>query len=526
MPEHRTTAPWREVELELRAAQDHADPYTGVDVDVEFTHPDGTVLTRPGFFDGDGRWGVRFAPPRAGTWTWRSTPTVPDAGLTGGGTVEVSPPTDDATATAFERHGFWRMSDAGRHLVHADGHPAVLVADTAWALPWRATHGQVEEYARDRAAKGFNAVLLMSVQPDTRAQGPEDRTLDEGFARGFDDLPDGRLTRLRTDYFQHLDTTSSILLAHGLVPVWQPVFQGFGWKGLDVAGVLVPPAEYARYCRYLVARYGGRPAVWLVGADGTGEEPQVEAGGREVHAVDALAQPTGIHYRPHALARAHQDAPWLDFQWCQTGHGGEHVPERVADMHRNLPEKALANGEPTYENTAVTGLAGGWWQGHEAWSNLCAGAAMGVVHGAGSLWQWKLHPDEVGQSPRFSAPGAGWREALSFPGSTVVGLVGRILDGLPMTDARPDWQVVNRPHALLVPDEFLLVYAPDGGDVRFYCEDPVPAPFRIVDPRTGEVLREGVRRPGEVLPDPGGAPRVYLCCREFPAPLRPLGATP
>jgi len=508
-------APWREVELELLSTAGHAEPYGEVDLDVAFTHADGTVLTRPGFFDGDDRWGVRFAPPRPGTWTWRSTPSVPDAGLTAHGTIEVAPTADPATA--FERHGFWRMSAGGRHLVHADGTPAVLVGDTAWALPWRATHDQVVEYADDRAAKGFNAVLLMSVQPDTRARGPEDRTLDEGFARGFDDLPAGRLARLRVDYFQHLDTSVDVLVSRGIVPVWQPVFQGFGWKGLDVAGVLVPPAEYARYCRYLVARYGARPAVWLVGADGTGREPQVEAGGREVHAVDCHGQPTGVHYRPHADNRAHQDAEWLDFQWCQTGHGGEHVPERLADMVRNTPEKAIANGEPTYENTAVTGLAGGWWQGHEAWSNLCAGAAMGVVQGAGSLWQWKLHPDEAGQSPRFSAPGAGWREALSFPGSTYVGLVGRILAGMPLTDARPDWTRANRPHALLVPGEFFLVYSPDGGDVKFYDAGPVPAPFRIVDPCTGEVVSEGVRGEGDVLRDPGGAPRVYLCCREFPA---------
>ena len=26
--------------------------------------------------------------------------------------------------------------------------------------------------------------------------------------------------------------------------------------------------------------------------------------------------------------RTHQDKDWLDFQWCQTGHNGEHVPER------------------------------------------------------------------------------------------------------------------------------------------------------------------------------------------------------
>ena len=105
----------------------------------------------------------------------------------------------------------------------------------------------------------------------------------------------------------------------------QPVFFGFGWKGLDVAGPVIPPAEYARYCRYLVARYGAGPVIYLVGADGSGREPQLPAGGAEIETWDCYGQPTGLHYRPHADNAAFQDADWLDFQWCQTGHTGEHV---------------------------------------------------------------------------------------------------------------------------------------------------------------------------------------------------------
>lgn len=93
----------------------------------------------------------------------------------------------------------------------------------------------------------------------------------------------------------------------------------------------------------------------------------------------------------------------------------------------------------TYEHTGTVGRAARWWQGYEAWSNLCAGGTMGVVYGAASLWQWRLHPDEPGHSPYFLAPGADWREALGFEGSRYVGLISRILDGLPFTDMVPNW---------------------------------------------------------------------------------------
>ena len=73
---------------------------------------------------------------------------------------------------------------------------------------------------------------------------------------------------------------------------------------------------------------------------------------------------------------------------------------------------------------------------------------MGVVYGAASLWQWRLHPDEPGHSEYFLAPGAGWREALDFEGSTYVGCSAKILAGLPTTDMRPDWTRVISGRAL------------------------------------------------------------------------------
>ena len=269
-----------------------------------------------------------------------------------------------------------------------------------------------------------------------------------------------------------------------------------------------------------MARYGARPAVYLVGGDGSGHEAPVTPGGEEVHAWDAYAQPTGIHYRPHADNKAHQDAAWLDFQWCQTGHRGLHVPERVADMWRNLPVKAVANGEPSYENTEVTGRAGGWWQGHEAWSNLCAGGTMGVVYGAGSLWQWMLRPSEKGQDAFFAAPGAGWREAIDFEGSSYVGLVSKILNGLPFTDMTPNWQASLCPRGLSVSGKLFIAYNEEGGSLILLLaeQEGVPRRYRVVDPRTGAVLGEGERPLGQerhIVPAEYGPPLLFIFSDTF-----------
>ncbi|WP_329231838.1 DUF4038 domain-containing protein [Streptomyces canus] len=293
-----------------------------------------------------------------------------DPGLHGRtGTLTIGE-TDPAAASPFRRHGFWRMSPGGRSLVHADGTPALIAADTAWGLPWRATAEQARTYAVDRAAKGFNAALLMSVMPDMDARGPRDRTADGGFDIAFEDLQDGGLDRMVPAYFQRLDELLGILDAHGIVPVLQTVFHGFGCKGLRVAGPVVPPASYARYCHYLVARYGASPAVWLVGADGRGDEPQIAAGGREIEAWDGYHQPTGIHYRPHGPNNASQEASWLDFQWCrglarpdQPGRG----PVRAGHLHdlvrarrhpRGLVEPAQRHRRSTHHRQRPDRLPG------------------------------------------------------------------------------------------------------------------------------------------------------------------------
>jgi hypothetical protein len=498
------------VQIELVAADSYANPYTEVDVRADFADADGTTLRRPAFYDGDGTWRVRFAAPAAGTWNWRTDANVDDPGLRGvSGQIDV---VDAPTNHRFERHGFWRMSPGRRSLVHADGTPALLVADTAWALPWRAGEADVAHYAEDRQRKGFNAALLMSVQPDMNARGPRERGADEGFDVGFEDLTDGRLTVLNVAYFQFLDRLLDVLIAHEIVPVLQPVFQGFGWKGLDVAGTVVPPEDYARYCRYLVARYGAGPLVYLVGADGWGTEPQIDASGREISAWDCYGQPTGIHYNPAATNREHQDAEWLDFQWCQTGHAGDHVPERVADMWRNEPAKGVANGEPTYEHTRSDSTASGWWQGHEAWSNLCAGATMGVVYGAANLWQWKHHPDEPGHSPYFLAATGSWRDALDFPGSTYVGLVRRILDGLPITDMAPDWTTFLSARGLRVPGALQISYQEHGGPLIPMREDGLPMHYRVVDPCSGKTIDEGERIPGQPIAGAHGSARLVIFC--------------
>ena len=375
---------WKEIELEFTSGTKYENPYKDVEFWVDFTHSSGEEIKRSGFWDGDNNWKVRFASPyEEGTWTYISYSTnAEDSGLNKkqGSLLCTSYKGDNKII----KHGLLKMSAKHRNVVHADGTPFLMIGDTPWALPFRATEETARVYAKNRQSKGFNTALLMVVQPDQGAEGPRDRSLPGSFGVGFEDLPEGHLNKLNPHYFQHLDKLIKILLENEIVPVYSPVFQGYGWKGLGTLGAGANPDEYVRFVKYLIARYGSYPAMWLANADAAGRAAVVEPAGEAFHKWDAYGQPTGIHYSPydetlagwtddpaHGLHfnRVHQDKDWLDFQWCQTGHGGEHQTWKVEKMYNNLPTKASANGEPTYEGIGDSTKGAGWWQGHEAWLN-------------------------------------------------------------------------------------------------------------------------------------------------------------
>ena len=101
-------------------------------------------------------------------------------------------------------------------------------------------------------------------------------------------------------------------------------------------------------------------------------------------------------------------------------------------------------------------------------------------------------------------------------GSRFVGRIAHILGGLPVADMEPNWQVTLGRRGLLVPERLYIGYVEEGGPLILLDDDRrVPLRYRVVDPRSGDVLREGRRKSsGEPIPDEGGGPRVYICCED------------
>ncbi|MFW6370202.1 MAG: DUF5060 domain-containing protein, partial [Bacteroidota bacterium] len=81
----QVAAQWNEVELVFQSEDQYNNPYTDVEFWIEFTHESGKKLVRPGFWNGNNNWKVRFASPYdTGEWQWQSfASNAADEGLHG-----------------------------------------------------------------------------------------------------------------------------------------------------------------------------------------------------------------------------------------------------------------------------------------------------------------------------------------------------------------------------------------------------------------------------------------------------------
>lgn len=176
---NRFDTPIIKSELDAWEAVEIATSFHGVslneayrlNLDAVFERADGLTIRRPMFWSGESRWNARACwRGRGDRWSFR----VEGDLCSPGGVIPLE------QRRSMHHHELpLRMSNDNRSVERADGLPFLMVADTAWALPFRATPQQVRDYAEDRSMKGFNASLLMSIQPDvrhwTRGQGHQRR---------------------------------------------------------------------------------------------------------------------------------------------------------------------------------------------------------------------------------------------------------------------------------------------------------------------------------------------------------------
>jgi hypothetical protein len=232
---------WGVLEVRL-AGPSHGNPFVDVELDAEWTRPDGSTARTGGFYDGDGAYVVRALADAEGRWSFvtRSTARSLD-GVSG--TVSV-------IAAAQGSHGPVRVD--GFHFRHADGTRHRPLGTTAYA--WTHQPEPVQEQTLATLADAPFTKLRMCVFPKSylyNSNEPADFPFVGSLAEGFD------LERFDPAHFRRLERRIAQLAALG-IEADLILFHAYDRWGFADLG----PAVDDRYLGYVVRRLAAFANVW------------------------------------------------------------------------------------------------------------------------------------------------------------------------------------------------------------------------------------------------------------------------
>ncbi|NVM28438.1 MAG: DUF4038 domain-containing protein [Candidatus Helarchaeota archaeon] len=482
-------------ECEYVSEKQYADPFNEVDLDVIITDGRGGSWKVPAFWTGGNEWGVRFAPPKAGKYTFetvcsdKSNPNLHEQK----GTLDATPYKGN---NELLKHGPLRVAKSQRTFEFADGTPFFWEGDTWWyglckRISWP---DGFKVLCENRISKGFNVVQIVAGLPcdagefDARAENEGGYVWEKGY------------TQINPEFFKWADYRIQHLVESGLLPC---ILGSWGFY-LLMMGLEKMKAHW----RYLIARWGAYPVVWCLAGEATmpyyEKFPNMKVNlaaikdyfkqkkgwtqmARYVREINYNQRLVSIHPFPipywyriflggYKSGRTQiKDPSLLDFEMLQTGHFERNlVTKYTANATRHAyskkkPVMPVVNAEVVYE-----GHMQQHWQDMQRlifWISVLNGVA-GYTYGAGGIWQCNARDEPFGASPHVpphTYENTPWEEAMHLPGSKQVGLGKSLLERFQwwlMEPHRewvsPHWKGSNPwlPHAAGIPGKLRIIYIP------------------------------------------------------------------
>lgn len=510
---------WRVLEIHLQSTHRFTNPCHDAQLAATFTAPSGRQISWYGFWDGGEAWRVRFAPDEEGTWRYQLSLQGKQNGEVAStqGSFTCTPSLDE---TVFDRHGPIRLADNKRNLIHADGTPFFWMADTAWNGPLRSTDDEWQQYLETRVRQRFNAVQWVATHWRAAREGDiegQPAFIDSG------DLGSHRIA-INPPFFRRLDRKLESTALAGLlnVPVMLWAVGGGANPEID-PGFGLPEEEAIVLARYMVARWGAYPLVWILAGDGKyfgdfaarwrrigravfNDELDSDAqGGRED--APSMMRPVAMHCGGEQWpADELREEPWLDILGYQSGHGDADttlqwiVNGPPATQWDKSPRLFQINFEPAYENHAAYHSR----QPHSPhsvrmaiyWSLLNAPTA-GVSYGGHGVWGWDDGTEAPMDHPRSGIP-LPWQQALIMPAAEQIAHLVDFFTSIPWWTLSPSPQLlVDQPgtqdvrrHITVAANptnDLVVIYTPAGGEIRLdSAQIGEGLAGRWCNPRSGE----------------------------------------
>lgn len=511
----RSVPQWQCIEFPFEATIAYDNPFQDGSFGVTFTSPSGRMRTVEGFWDGGTSWRVRFAPDEVGEWTFiTQSAHSSDRGLNGqSGRFECS---SAVGSTAFERHGPVQLSKNRRYLEHADGTPFFWLADTAWNGPLRATQEQWEYFLVERVRQKFTAVQWVTTQWIGEPNGDyTGATAYSGTERIVPDIA----------YFHRMDEKARAINRFGLLSV--PVLLwAAGWSTRDNnwvnPGYSLPEDQAIRLARYMIARWGAYPVVWILPGDADYRSENASRWQRIGQAVFDKDDHAPVSLHPGGMQWNMDEfggESWLDIVGYQSGHGDDEntlawlTSGPPATDWQRAPWRPFINLEPPYENH-IAYQSGKPHDAHSVrralyWSLLVSPTA-GVTYGGHGVWGW-----DDGSGPPTGHPKTGtplpWQQAMTMPGAEQLRHLVSLFGSLDWWRLQPSQDILAAQPGTTSSTQFVAAAQTENGDLtvvytpvkgcielrRTRLNDNVSALW--FDPRTGQRCAASPQTSGDVV---------------------------
>ena len=320
------------------------------------------------------------------------------------------------------------VSSDSRHLVDHNGVPFLVNGDAAWSLMVSPNSAGADQYLADRAARGFNAVIVNLIEHYFDSNGaPKDANGDAPFL-----TPDDFSTP-NAAYFSYAASVVQDAYNKGLAVVLFPAYLGYqgGQEGWYQDVIANGPQKMLAYGKYVGNFFKSYPnIIWAMGGDDApgaalGDVRAVVQGIQQTYPNPVFTVENG---RYQSGVTQYPGDSWLSLN--TTYSDCTQSPQQLkTDYDRSGPIPFLFI-EGKYENEGASAVC---LRSQAYWSIL--EGAVGEVFGNNPVWGFT----------------SGWQSALNSQGANDMTRFGKLFHSR-------DW-------SSLVPDEAHTVLTSGYGDI-------------------------------------------------------------
>ncbi|MBD3267192.1 DUF5060 domain-containing protein [bacterium] len=470
--ESRHVEQWDVFELKLNGPS-AGHPYLEVNLKADFKNGSRKV-TVPGFYDGEGKYIIRFSPHARGTWSYKTESNTPQLDEKTGSFPCVKP--------TGNNHGPLKIVNT-YYFEYADGAPFYSVGTTAYQ--WTSVKQSIQEQTLKTLANAPFNKIRMCVFPKSYRYGNK----TEPWAYAYQDIND--FDRPNYTFFQNFDKRIQQLMDLGIqadVILFHP-YDKWGYSKMGNENNL-------RYVRYMIARISAYRNVWWSLAN-EWDIPRIKES-IDWEGIGTLLQNEDPHQRFRGIHNWYgtedhfydHTRPWITHTSTQTSHFHNAI------QWREKYHQPLLFDEMRYEGDVKSG-----------WGNMSSEEMTSYFWMAGLSGGYGTHGDTYRNASDHETEVRWWAKGGTLVGKSPerIAFFKSFMERLPVKEMKPrlvdNGQPKNKKnnvHIFQKEGEIYLAYVADANrEISLNLLGEKPYEWQVIDTWNMTIEPKGEVPPGD-----------------------------